>query len=133
MPGEDDDNDVRAAFDDDTDLTTERAPVIRRREVTMAPLDEPKTVRRRTGRTLWTGRVVIAALVGYGLGLITPTPEGAEISGDEQRDETRIELEWGDQRIVIDNPGDLSQAELNDIVNQLIEAAEAANADTPAG
>lgn len=148
MPGDKDRDDFwsnLAAEDDDNDDDTTSAPpaggspardtspVIRRREApvtTVATEPTKTTTKRRPGRWHWGFRIGLAALVGYGLGLITPTPEGAEISRDDADDEVRIEIEGaGGQRFVIDNATDLSPDELNEVINDLVAASQSAEAD----
>lgn len=138
MPGDKDDDDFWGSLTDDDDAgrasrtspdtTTDSSPVMKRREAPVASLDteRPTPTKRRPGRWSWSIRVGVAALIGYGLGLITPTPEGIELSRDEVADAVRIEIHAADQTFVIDNANDLSADELNEVINDLVEASRAA-------
>jgi len=131
--GDDDDDDDTSAPASDSPAR-DTSPVIRRREapvttVTTEPTKTTTPTKRRPGRWHWGFRIGLAALVGYGLGLITPTPEGAEISRDDADDDVRIEIEGaGGQRFVIDNATDLSPDELNEVINDLVAASQSAEA-----
>jgi hypothetical protein len=131
MPDRDRDNDdFWGALSDEDEATSgsetsaETSPVVRRREApVVSQPEEPKPGRRRPGRWNWSIRVGIAAVVGYGLGLITPTPEGIEVSRDDEQDEVRIEIESGEHRFVIDNATDLTADELSQVIDDLVSQA----------
>jgi hypothetical protein len=131
------------ADDDDMDIDTELATDDSRAETpppkgddfwSLAPR-EPIRAPARSGRSRVLMIIGGIALFAFGLGLITPTPDGFELTEDNDEEQASAELPvievpvgWSVTPLVIRNPTEIPEDELQTLTAELLAAAaEATN------